>query len=80
MLLRQEQIQDLFLFFKGIVTEEFTGFAKATVDAQQTSSETEDRPLEPLTSLFNPASTRFSNTELTNKCELWYQMYNGAYT
>ena len=65
-----EQVQNLFninpeaVFFKRIDTEEFSSSAKATGHAQQTSSETEDKLLEPLTVLFNPASITFLDTEI----------------
>ena len=45
-------------------TEKFTGSAKATGHAQQTSSETEDKLPEPLAPLFNPASINFLDTNL----------------
>ena len=61
-------------------TEEFTGSAKATGHVQQTSSATEDKLPEPLTSLFNLASVNFSDTELKNECGLRYQRYRDAYT
>ena len=43
-------------------TEEFTGSTQANGHVQQTSSETEDKLPELLTSLFNPASINFSET------------------
>ena len=63
---------------KTMDTEEFTGSAKATGHAQQTS-ETKDKLSEPLTS-FNPASINVLDTELKNECELWYQRYKDVYT
>ena len=61
-------------------TEEFTGSTKATGHVQQTSSETEDKLPEPLTSLFNRASVNFWDTKLKNECGFRYQRYRDAYT